>query len=91
MLALRSPSAHMRERGGVLPGQNESVRARELYLWIEAQRRQHDAGNLTRGRIEALDALGEWRGARRGNPDIFWASRLEQVRQLRAEKGRVPV
>ncbi|MEG9250315.1 helicase associated domain-containing protein [Arthrobacter sp. Soc17.1.1.1] len=84
-------AAHMGERGGVLPAQNDRVRARELYRWIEAQRRQHDAGNLTQDRIEALDGLGEWRGTRRGNPDALWASRLEQVRQFHAVRGRFPV
>ncbi|MPY12103.1 hypothetical protein FNH21_15520 [Arthrobacter sp. KR32] len=84
-------AAHMRERDGSLPAQNESSRARELYRWIEAQRRQHDAGNLTQDRIDALDKLGKWLGTRRGNPDALWASRLEQVQRFHAARGRFPV
>ncbi|MHA7285916.1 helicase associated domain-containing protein [Arthrobacter sp. MDT3-44] len=59
-------AAYMRERGGALPAQNDSPKARVLYRWIEAQRRQYDTGTLAPGRIDALDRLGEWVGTRKG-------------------------
>jgi hypothetical protein len=82
-------AVHMRERGGALPAQNDSPEARVLYRWIEAQRRQHDAGTLAQDRIDALDRLGEWIGTRKGDPEELWAQRLEE-RQFRADVGRFP-
>ncbi|MHA7179840.1 helicase associated domain-containing protein [Arthrobacter sp. MDB2-24] len=59
-------AAYMRERGGAVPAQNDSPKARVLYRWIEAQRRQYDTGTLAQGRIDALDGLGEWVSTRKG-------------------------
>ncbi|MHA7280244.1 helicase associated domain-containing protein [Arthrobacter sp. MDT2-2] len=83
-------AAYMRERGGALPAQNDSPEARVLYRWIEAQRRQYDAGTLAQDRVDALDRLGEWIGTRKGDPEVLWAQRLEEVRQFRASTGRFP-
>jgi hypothetical protein len=50
---------------GILPSQNHGDHARVLYRWIEAQRRQNDAGHLTQDKLDALDQLGPWEGRRR--------------------------
>jgi hypothetical protein len=80
----------VREHGGI-PAQNDSQDSRVLYRWVENQRRNHDAGTLPSDRIQALNALGEWVGTRRGNADELWARRLEDVRQFRAAVGRFPI
>ncbi|WP_434995434.1 helicase associated domain-containing protein [Arthrobacter sp. Ld5] len=72
------------------PAQNDSHEARVLYRWVENQRRNHDDGTLTPARIEALNALEEWIGTRRGNADVLWDRRLNEVRQFRDEVGRFP-
>ncbi|MHA7241396.1 helicase associated domain-containing protein [Arthrobacter sp. TMS1-12-1] len=82
-------SAYVNRVGG-LPAQNDSAEARVLYRWLENQRRSFDAGRLAQDRIEALNRLGEWVGARKGDPEELWALRLEQVRQFRAKAGRFP-
>ncbi|WP_394253524.1 helicase associated domain-containing protein [Arthrobacter pityocampae] len=83
-------AAYVREHGGI-PAQNDSREARVLYRWVENQRRNHDAGTLTPDRVEALNRLGEWIGTRRGNADVLWDRRLEEVRQFRAVVGRFPI
>ncbi|MHA7191959.1 helicase associated domain-containing protein [Arthrobacter sp. MDT2-16] len=77
-------------RVGGLPAQNDSMKAKVLYRWVENQRRTHDAGRLTQDKIEALDRLGEWRGTRRGNASEWWTKRLGQVHRFRADTGRFP-
>jgi hypothetical protein len=62
-----------------------------LYRWVENQRRNHDAGTLTPDRIEALNRLGEWEGTWRGNADVLWDRRLDDVRKFRDEMGRFPI
>ncbi|MFJ6003393.1 helicase associated domain-containing protein [Arthrobacter sp. NPDC092385] len=83
-------ATYMRERGGALPAQNDSPRVRVLYRWIEAQRRQHDAGTLAQDRVDALNRLGEWIGTRKGGPEQLWAQRLEEVQPFWASAGRFP-
>lgn len=78
-------------RGGGLPRQNDSRQASRLYRWVEAQRRQHDQGNLTQDQVEALDGLGQWRGVRRGTQDQWWERRFGEVEQFVATTGRLPV
>lgn len=82
-------TAHVREHGKI-PAQNDSQEARVLYRWVENQRRNHDTGTLTPDRTDALNALGEWVGTRRGNADALWERRLDEVRQFKAEKDRFP-
>ena len=84
-------ATYMRRCGGVLPAQNDSLLARVLYRWIEAQRRQYDAGTLAQDRVDAMGRLGEWVGTRKGNADQLWAQRLEEVRRFRADVGRLPI
>ncbi|WP_181033694.1 helicase associated domain-containing protein [Arthrobacter sp. SX1312] len=79
------------DRAGGLPVQNDSMEARVLYRWLENQRRNHDAGRLAQDKIDALNRLGEWVGARKGNPEELWGLRLEQVRQFRDESERFPI
>jgi hypothetical protein len=83
-------AAHVAAHGG-LPSQNHGDESRVLYRWIEAQRRQNDAGNLTQDKLDALDRLGAWQGRRRGHPDEHWATRLLEVRRFRDRTGRLPV
>lgn len=84
-------ATYVRRRGGALPAQNDSTRARVLYGWIEAQRRQYNAGTLAQDRVDAVNRLGEWVGARKGNPDALRGQRLKEVRQFRADGGRFPI
>jgi hypothetical protein len=83
-------AAHVTEHGR-LPSQNHGDHARVLYRWIEAQRRQNDAGNLTQDRLEALDQLGAWQGVRRGRPNEHWTRRLSEVRRFYDDTGRLPM
>ncbi|BBE22598.1 hypothetical protein MN0502_14810 [Arthrobacter sp. MN05-02] len=50
-------AAHVTDHGN-LPSQNHGDQARMLYRWVEAQRRQNDAGNLTQDKLGALNQLG---------------------------------
>lgn len=76
---------------GRLPSQNRGEKACVLYRWIEAQRRQHDAGNLTQDKLDALDRLGAWQGVRRGYLDEHWETRLRDVHRFRDVHGRLPI
>ncbi|WP_206687011.1 helicase associated domain-containing protein [Arthrobacter bussei] len=76
---------------GMLPSQNHGDHARVLYRWIEAQRRQNDAGNLTHDKLEALDRLGSWQGVRRGRPDEHWTRRLTELCLFHRSHGRLPM
>lgn len=59
-----------------------------LYLWLENQRRNPDAGRLGQDEVEALNRLGDWIGTRKGNAEELRALRLEQVQQFRDKSGR---
>ncbi|WP_104168929.1 helicase associated domain-containing protein [Arthrobacter sp. SX1312] len=83
-------AALVREHG-MLPSQNHGNQARVLYRWIEAQRRQNDAGNLTQDKLDALDELGAWKGRRRGRPDEHWSRRLTELCQFYEANGRLPM
>ncbi|WP_422390193.1 helicase associated domain-containing protein [Arthrobacter sp. N1] len=83
-------AAHITEHG-ILPSQNHGNHARVLYRWIEAQRRQNDAGNLTRDKLDALDQLGSWEGRRRGRPDEHWTRRLTELCLFQDTYGRLPM
>lgn len=83
-------AAHVRVHGGI-PAQNDSHDSRVLYRWVENKRRNHDAGTLTPDRFQALNALGEWIGTRRGNADVLWDRRIDEVKTFRAEMGRFPI
>ncbi len=84
-------ATYMRRRRDALPAHNDSLLARVPYRWIEARRRQYDAGTLAQDRVDAMDRLGEWIGTGKGNADQLWAQRLEEVRQFRADAGRLPI
>lgn len=81
---------HVREHGR-LPSQNDSEHSRKLYRWVEAQRRQNDAGNLTQDKLDALHMLGDWQGTRRGTGDEHWETRLGEVRGFPDDTGRFPM
>lgn len=83
-------ASHVTEHG-MLPSQNHGEKARVMYRWIEAQRRQDDAGNLTQDKLAALDLLGFWQGVRRGRPDEHWTRRLEELRLFYDVRGRLPM
>jgi hypothetical protein len=83
-------AAHVRDQGK-MPAQNDGEHSRKLYRWVEAQRRQHDVGNLTQDKCVALDQLGDWHGTRRGPGDDHWDKRLSEVRRFRDETGRFPI
>jgi hypothetical protein len=83
-------AAHVTEHG-ILPSQNHGDHARVLYRWIEAQRRQNDAGNLTQDKLDALDQLGPWEGRRRGRPNEHWTQRLTELCLFHEAHGRLPM
>lgn len=83
-------AAHVQEYGRV-PSQLTDLADRSLYKWVQAQRRAHRLGKLSAGKGEALDRVGEWGGAPRGNLEVLWQTRLREVEAFRGVYGWFPI
>ena len=79
------------EECGRVPSQLSDLADRSLYKWVQAQRRAHQLGKLSAGKVEALDRVGEWGGTPRGNLEELWQTRLREVAAFRLEHGRFSI
>lgn len=79
-------------RTGRYPTQRAANKdARSLGYWLAGQRAKERAGTLSPERVEALDALGQWRRPAKepGEADL-WDRRCGQVAQFIQEKSHRP-
>ena len=83
-------AAFVLEHDGGAPSQLGGVGECRLYKWVHAQRRARREGKLAEEKVAALDRVGQWAGAPRGNLTELWQARLREVEEFRRAKGRFP-